>query len=74
MIKATFHFIQCPYYPAQNIFYKFPSPRFGGMRGKAKPKKLQTRNKIRSPGLLRKVHNKTATAIFTTYKIILYIK
>ena len=26
------------------------------------------------PGLLRKVHNKTATAIFTTYKIIWYIK
>ena len=75
MIKATFHVIQCSYYPTQNIFYKFPSPRFGGMRGEAKPKKkLQTRNKIRSPGLLRKVHNKTATAIFTTYKIIWYIK
>ena len=29
---------------------------------------------LRSPGLLRKVHNKTATAIFTTYKIIWYIK
>ena len=74
MIKATFHFIQCSYYPTQNFFYKFPSPRFGGMRGEAKPKKLQTRNKIRSPGLLRKVHNKAATAIFTTYKIIWYIK
>lgn len=62
--RSNFHFIRCSYYPTQSIFFSIPFSRFELRKTHTHTKKMPTRNKIRKPGLLGKIHNKNCSCLF----------